>query len=496
MAAVKSLVLCATVGVVHGAKASYSGCDYVVVGGGISGMAAALEFADHGLGSKTCVFEADDRLGGRFQSQVIGGKRVPLGGIRVDADHSEAIDLAARTGVVLTSDDYLDTDIIARGLKSNSEGDFETKYDLGGQCCGDIYDAFLNDFDTDPANAAKFSTMREYVSTLVSPEAQRYIQDMFRFRADWASEPVSYLEFLLADFESSGDHSYPVGTWSAIIEGAATLARGSGVRIFTKTPVLSVNFKDGKYTQTTNKPDEFQAKAVILAVPPTGLAEYGQEGADSLGLQIIEGNVATSLRSAREYQALQPVEVVVIAQVWNTLWWKDLDVSRAFTTESCITFTELPVDDYAEEQYGTRSVYSDDPECTAFWRSMQKAPKAELEAYLKRNLEEMFGVEIPTPVDTVMRYWPNAWHFHQPGTHVSHYEVMDWAKNPIGTQSSLALAGEAYHLNKAWGNGAIQSAKVAVNQVLGSIYTPLPKTKKTKDHSTVREKMRQGKLRE
>ncbi|MCX5071179.1 flavin monoamine oxidase family protein [Streptomyces sp. NBC_00513] len=71
--------------------------DVVVVGAGLSGLAAARSLQRYGLRVK--VFEALDRVGGRVDSATVAGARVDLGGTFVGPDHDHINSLADEVGV-------------------------------------------------------------------------------------------------------------------------------------------------------------------------------------------------------------------------------------------------------------------------------------------------------------------------------------------------------------------------------------------------------------
>ncbi|MBM6403963.1 protoporphyrinogen oxidase [Phycicoccus sp. CSK15P-2] len=69
-----------------------------VVGGGIAGLAAALEVLDALPDAAVTVLEAGERTGGKLRSESVAGHRVDVGAESVLAVRPEAVDLMARVG--------------------------------------------------------------------------------------------------------------------------------------------------------------------------------------------------------------------------------------------------------------------------------------------------------------------------------------------------------------------------------------------------------------
>ena len=69
-----------------------------VVGGGVAGLAAALELLDRLPGARVSVLEGSDRLGGKLRLEPVAGHHVDVGAESVLAVRPEAVDLARRIG--------------------------------------------------------------------------------------------------------------------------------------------------------------------------------------------------------------------------------------------------------------------------------------------------------------------------------------------------------------------------------------------------------------
>lgn len=72
---------------------------YLVVGGGISGLAAAWELVQHVDGRQVTVVDASDRPGGKLRSMSVGGVRIDAGAESVLARRPEVVDLIKEVGL-------------------------------------------------------------------------------------------------------------------------------------------------------------------------------------------------------------------------------------------------------------------------------------------------------------------------------------------------------------------------------------------------------------
>lgn len=72
---------------------------YLVVGGGISGLAAAVGLLDADPDAQVAVLEGSDRVGGKLRGEQVAGRMVDVGAEAVLARRPEALDLIDRAGL-------------------------------------------------------------------------------------------------------------------------------------------------------------------------------------------------------------------------------------------------------------------------------------------------------------------------------------------------------------------------------------------------------------
>ena len=114
----------------------------------------------------------------------------------------------------------------------------------------------------------------------------------------------------------------------------------SGAAIACACPSFSEG--GGGYALVTGK-YAVKARKVIIAVPP-------------VAVDTMTGDIVDEIRDEPKYQDIIAVPVVTITQWWPDAWWADIvnpdldadnHVWRAWTTERCLNFIEIPIEAYA-----------------------------------------------------------------------------------------------------------------------------------------------------
>jgi hypothetical protein len=452
-----------------------------IVGGGPGGTYVAYKLSAT-LGDKVCLFEKEAELGGRMTDESFdnGATRVGTGARRVMENQKFLFDLAKELGITLETPET-GTDLIqARNRFAYSKDAFVTAYPtMKPKTDPEVdHETWLYDqlrLGPQRAKAAEYSDFREYIRAVVGNEEFEFLRDMSRFRADF-DYPLSakgYLDYLDEEWDTCCTPSYPVGGMSSFIRGMESKAVEAKVRVFKAQPVESITRSGSRYRLKT--PGHLaEVTKLVIAAPPAGF-------------DAVTGEVADAIKTQAPYKALTPIRVVVINQQWDTAWWKEVKnpavttgeshTWRAWTTEHCLNFVEMPLEPYATAQKVIRSVYNDDPKCTEFWETLRDQGGIEkVEAEVVRGLSKLLSgngvsspatVDIPKPKKTTMHVWPGAWYFLSAGTTVNAADVPTWALEPIAGDANVSLVGEAYWPTRSgWSEGAYKSA----NRLLSTKY--------------------------
>ncbi len=449
-------------------RVSTHGCEISIVGGGPAGLYMAFRLGPI-FKDKVCLFEKENRLGGRIfdiskDSESQEGPFIAVGGRRVMEGQEILFKLAEELGLPLEKPALEAELIFARGLYSTNPDDFVKLYPgldvdmAAGDAPMQLLRALLN--SPERRNIDQYPDFRTYAQQVVGHSGYAYLRDMSRFRSDYEYDlsARAYLEFLEEDIEVCCVASYPVGGMSAYVRALEARSRASGVRIFIGEAVTDIDQQGDLYLLATTR-RQVLSHRVIITVPPKGFDR-------------IQGSIAKKIQSQPQYQSLVGVNVITIAQWYDTPWWEGIHrvsdgkkVWRAWTTDSCINSIEIPVEPYAARQHVIRSVYNDQLECVEKWRQLAQKGNAPLENEVKKGLEHLFAnngvtqpVEIGVASKTVYWEWTDAWYYIRAGFPFSTRDIYDWAVQPIAGQS-IGLAGESYNPQRAtWSDGAYKSA--------------------------------------
>lgn len=457
----RTAALVVTTGLVLAAEAPKQSlnCEVAILGGGAAGLHTAYRLAPK-LGNKVCLFEKEDRLGGRIYdvSKTPGGPVFGLGALRIMETQDVVFRLADELGIQYVAAPFEDDAIRARGASGfDSESLRSQAYPRVTASEGELYEYILG--GPERANAAKYMDMRSYLRGSIGSENAQFVADMFRFRGDF-TYPISakaYLEFLDEDWNVCCTPSYPVGGMSEFIKRMANKATQQGVRIFTNEGVELL--EDGQRYRIVTRSYDVAAARVVVAIDANAFKHVG-------------GSVARKIQEQPQFQDLVPVKVASINQWWSSAWWENAfpgkNTHRVWSTESCVNHIEIPTTPYAAAQMVTRSVYQDEKSCVDFWEQTIERGMPAVEAEIHRGLQGMFpNVTVPKPVKTEVKIWPAGWYWLRAGSPYSNMDIATWAIAPLRGEA-ISLAGESYNPQRStWSDGAFKSSINLLNATFG-----------------------------
>ncbi len=436
-------------------------CEVVILGGGAGGLHTAFRLAPT-MGDKVCLFEKENRLGGRIYdvSRTPGGPVFGLGALRIMETQQVVFNLADELGIQYVAAPFEDDLIRARGVSANDSDSLRTAaYPRTTAGESALYDQLR--LGPERAKASKYPDMRTYMRSTIGAENYQFLADIFRFRGDF-TYPLSakaYLEFLDEDWDVCCTPSYPIGGMSEFIKRMAQRATQKGARIYTSEPALEVESGKGSRYEITTANFVVRTNRLIVAI-------------DAEAFKKVDGDLAKKIQKQAQFQDLMGVKVASVNQWWPSAWWQNANpgkkTRRAWTTESCVNFIEIPTTPYGANQLVTRSVYEDEKSCVDFWEELTDRGTSAVEAEIERGLKNMFpNVNIPKPLKTEIKIWPAGWYWLRAGSPYSNMDIAAWAIAPLQGEA-VSLVGESYNPQRStWSDGAFKSSINTLNAVFG-----------------------------
>ncbi len=469
-------------------------CEVAIIGGGPGGLHTAFRLGPT-QGKNVCLIEKESELGGRihdvpFDEKDPSSPRVGVGGRRVMETQEVLFSLATELGITLEKPPLVADLIGARGKYAFAKDDLRSQYQglLTQQDLSVDYETWLYDVlrkGPGRANIGSAVDLRSYVRANAGLSGYDFLRDMSRFRADfeYPLDARSYMDYLDEEWDVCCQASYPIGGMSTFIQGMEKKAVESGVRIFKSQAVTHIErsgkgFRYRVRSQADSAPGStaknlvVNANRLVVAVSPYWLKQ-------------IDGDLANDIKGRSEFQQITGVRVVTITQWWPEAWWQqikdpnktsDNNVWRAWTTDLCLNFMEIPQEPYAAAAKVTRTVYDDDIRCVQFWEELAKQGMPKLEAELQAQLNKLFNnngatmpatVSIPKPLKTYVKVWPDAWHWLGASATLTNADLANWAVQPLSGEE-VGLVGEAYYVNRSgWSDGAYKSSLRLLNEKYG-----------------------------
>ena len=425
-------------------------CSHVIVGGGVAGVYSAYELSK--TKKNICLFEKENYLGGRIKDKPHNQKNKDLlyglGALRVRLDQPRVFSLATELSIKFEKADYTPPYIQTRGQRSRSSDDLnllaypEINDRLISEKGSGTEDSFYDYMMEKQKEINEQMSLSNFIEKTLGIEVLQFLYDVSRFRGEF-QKPVSFKTIFEYIKEEQGEPCcnvvYPIGGMSQFIKKMEEKMRQRGVKIFLNEPLLKLSKKDQNYILKTSK-QKILTKKVLLALTPAAIEK-------------IKGKIIEKITESPAFLDILGIEVVVINQLWPKAWWKELDLSRAWTNEHCLNFIEVPQNPYAADEF----------KCNQFWKNtLSLYGKEAVAEEIHEGLSNLFPeVNIPKALETHIQIWPSAWHWNK--GQVSSTEIKTFAKKPLKKDSSLALASEAYYSTQAgWINAALLSAEAAL----------------------------------
>ncbi|HEX6868594.1 MAG TPA: NAD(P)/FAD-dependent oxidoreductase [Candidatus Limnocylindrales bacterium] len=468
--------------------------DLAVVGGGVAGAFVAHTMQTHRPDWSIALFERTDRIGGRLRSVAVNDveHRIELGGMRFRTGHRLVADVVESLGLETYSFDRTGGSerSLLRGRLADGPDDpaGSVAYDLAaherGRSASDLAtDAFeqiipgASRLDADGYRRVRREhrfrdrrivdwSMGDAIASILSAEAARYVADAFGYDSGIrALNAGDGIEFMLGGGAPAGEARVPVDGMDRIPGElvARFAARGGIVRRQHRLDSL-VPVDDG--VRLTFSGATIDAARAVLAVPVPALRAI-----------VAASPVMQTPTYRRILGSVEPFPAIKLYLWYERPWWRPTVRGIRSTTDMTIRKV-FYLDTAPDSSAALLAMYTDGRHVEP-WRETwdgatagSPASAAMLTA-VRDQLRALHPAipDIPEPAGSAVMFWggdplETAWQFWRPGE-ISD-DVIDLALQPQ-PDVPVYLAGESFSRSQSWVEGALETAGLVVERLLGRV---------------------------
>lgn len=443
-------------------------CGVAIVGGGAAGLVLARELLKSGNETNVCIFEKENRLGGKI----------------FDYRFSEAPNITVGLGQLVLFGNNAETELsLFEDL--TVEIDYDHSYERKARYF-EVRGVFDNNFtalkatafptlnitptveNVTQANSANFYTAGSFLSSYLSPEGAKYFETLHGFKGSYMQKinPESYKKYLkdkLDDESLVHEDNRPEKGLSEGINKLNHSVQNLGGKVYLSETVTSISKDGSKFVVQTMK-QKVKANKTIITTGPTALKK-------------MTGDVIRSITDHEIFQSVVGVPAFFGAAVYSSAWWEDMKVLQIkdsyqalpmfISSSKCLGIT-MPYRGRGPNGEAVLQTIGNTGGCSDDWGNILKVSKhaidqelesAIIDQELERALEYKFQRKIPLkPLKTVYKYWEDGfWYFQKAGANLSLSQIRNWAKRPL-SGSDVFLADKAYYNFGGWLEDTILSA--------------------------------------
>ena len=420
--------------------------DFIIVGGGISGLYSALKLSDIYPRKKIIIFEKNGFLGGRIHTMNTNHNDIrytyEAGAGRFSDNHKLLIDLIDRFGlshnIIPISSERIP---VVRGLTFSSRKDLYSKYSPNTNEVLDInylIQLILTKSEDYDKIFLKKISIYDLSLMILSSEASEFLLDSFGYNAELLdTNAYDGVRMFNDGFSSKNKFFILKNGLSSLVKKIEQKLRERNITIVLnselidysvgKTNILTLVFKE-KNNEVIHK-----AKNVILSISKSYLLKLNVLKTIKKNINSVKGH------SLNRIYAVYPI-------INNKVWFKDLP---KITTNNPLQYI-IPID----ESKGLIMISYSDTLYADYWNQLNKSNR--LNYYIKKNLNEIFpNISIPEPLFIKSYYWKNGAHFFKKGAD----SKIIYRKMLKPFNYNLFIIGECYSFKQAWIEGALETVE-------------------------------------
>jgi hypothetical protein len=388
--------------------------DYIIVGGGISGLFMAYKLAD--TGKDILLLESSNRLGGRLFTKTEKGVQFELGAARIASKHTKVMSLLKELD--------LDKDLIQLPSKIN--------YKIKGPKIN--FYSFIKDL----AEGSKLYT-KKYLQSIsllqlcidvLGHDHAKLFQTMLGYDSEFEkfNAHMALKTFKKDLFSATNYFVMKHGLSSLVSKIFNILETKENVKIKLDTTITDI---DKNYVQI--KKQKRYGGTIICCLPYNAVKQLPK------------------FRDTQEIHAVEPIPLIRIYAKYpkdksGKVWFHGLD--RTITDNYIRNI--IPID----YENGLIMMSYADGKFADMWKNLDKLGNKVLIEHLHREVKNVLGKKPPQPEFITSYYWSGGVHMWKPGYNAK--EVYEKLLKPFPDEK-VYLVNEAFSLHQCWIEGSLDA---------------------------------------
>ena len=406
--------------------------DYVIVGGGISGLYCAYRILQKDPASRIRLIESDTELGGRIRTQMTPGFQVEKGAARFSETHHRLLSLIKAFG--------LESEMV----KIPSHRDFvyqghRKTFDLSRY----MTDMMTQSRKVSPAMLQKI-TLYQWAVKLYGSAIANMIQSSFGYDSEFTTlNAYAGFQMFSKDFFSQSQYYVLACGLSTLIQRIGQMLQDKGVTLTLGTKVTDI--QRGRVSVGSKV---YKGHHIICAIPKNSLQSF------------------PLFSEIPEIQHVEPIPLCRIYMKYPLTSGKPWFYKMKKTTTDNYLRYIIPIN----ESQGTIMYYTD-ARYAQMWNDWSKVSESELVKRVHQALHEVFPkTKVDAPTDVKVCFWGAGVHLWKPG--INFRRSSRSLVQPLGSQK-VYICNEAYSELQDWMEGSLQMA----DSVLRKIFKTSKKTR-------------------
>lgn len=414
--------------------------DYLIVGGGISGLYTAYSLHKHLGIKKISLIEKSDRLGGRIYTKYLpDGTVLEMGASRIADTHINVLNLIKELG--LSNDltkpaggrSYATLKVI-----SNSDDSNPVKYTIENYSpinqtdFYDIMNKLINHLSNpDFYHLAQKYSLHRLIERYYGIDKAILMRNQFGYDDDFLEQNAIDALIMFRDtFKSDGKFRGLAGGLNQIIMKLARYLEDNNIPIRLNTECRNITKENDGYVCLLNGNEKIFAKNIVLAIPK---------------LPLMKIPFLKKIRSKLDDVINKPlIRIYAFFPSINGKIWFD-DLNTVITTNTLIRQI-IPLN----KDKGLIMFYCDGNSAKT-WFYLGKDIRPELMIHLRSIF---YPKQIPKPTKLYVKYWNAATHIWCPA--IDSKKASEEIRKPFPNEN-IYIVGEAYSLTQQWSEGAVST---------------------------------------